>query len=111
MYMVGIAHGATHWLLGMFYILVPVLREDLGLSYTQAGVLVSILHISSFASNLVGGALVDVTGRTVSLQIVALLGGAVAMFCFGLSGHYLVMCLMVAMIGSEVSRFCRRFIQ
>jgi len=58
MYVVGIAHGATHWLLGMLYILVPVLREDLGLSYTQAGLLLSIMHVSSLASNLIGGALV-----------------------------------------------------
>ena len=29
MYLIGVAHGATHWLLGTFYILVPVLRSDL----------------------------------------------------------------------------------
>lgn len=101
MYMVGIAHGATHWLLGVFYILVPVLREDLGLSYTEAGLLVSILHLSSFASNLVGGALVDVTGRIVALQLVALLGGATAMFVFGLSGQYLILCATVALMGAS----------
>ena len=44
MYLVGIAHGATHWLLGMIYILIPVLRSDLGLSYTEAGALISIMH-------------------------------------------------------------------
>ena len=101
MYMVGIAHGATHWLLGIFYILVPVLREDLGLSYTQAGLLVSILHVSSFASNLIGGALVDVTGRIVVLQLAALLGGAGAILLFGLSGQYWVLCIMVAVIGAS----------
>ncbi|MFT5172673.1 MAG: MFS family permease, partial [Gammaproteobacteria bacterium] len=101
MYMVGIAHGATHWLLGVFYILVPVLREDLGLSYTQAGILVSILHFASFGSNLVGGALVDVTGRVVALQLVALLGGALAIFVFGLSGQYLMLCATVALIGAS----------
>jgi MFS family permease len=100
MYLVGVAHGATHWLLGMFYILVPVLREDLGLSYTQAGVLVSILHFTSFGSNLVGGALVDMTGRIVGLQLVSLLGGAAAIIIFGLSGEYLILCATVGLMGA-----------
>lgn len=101
MYMVGIAHGATHWLLGMLYILVPVLREDLGLSYTEAGLLLSVMHVSSLISNLLGGVLVDVTGRIVGVQLVALLGGAVAIFLFGLSGEYLVLCVMVALMGAS----------
>ena len=101
MYLVGVAHGTTHWVLGIFYILIPVLRADLGLSYTQAGVLVSILHASSFVGNLGSGALTDVLGRRSMLKILALIGGSGALFMFGVTGWYPVLCAMVAVLGAS----------
>ena len=53
--------------------------KDLGLSYFEAGLLVSVLHISAFAANLGSGVLVDVTGRKVIFQIVSLVVGAAAL--------------------------------
>jgi len=100
MYLVGVAHGTTHWVLGVFYILIPVLRGDLGLSYTQAGLLVSILHTSSFIGNLGSGALTDVLGRRTLLKIIALVGGSGALFTFGVTGWYPVLCAMVAVLGA-----------
>lgn len=99
-YLMGLGHGATHWIAGIFYIVLPVLRDDLGLTYTQAGLLVSILHISSFIANFGSGALVDITGRKVVLQIISLAVGAGALLVFGLTGIYAILCLMVALIGA-----------
>jgi MFS family permease len=99
-YLMGLGHGATHWIAGIFYIVLPLLRDDLGLSYTQAGLLVSILHVSSFVANFGSGALVDITGRKVALQIASLVVGALALAVFGLTGIYLILCLMVALIGA-----------
>ncbi|MDA0241764.1 MAG: hypothetical protein O3A84_17300, partial [Proteobacteria bacterium] len=63
MFLIGLGHGATHWIAGTFYVLLPFMTKDLGLSYTQAGMLVSILHVSSFCANIGSGAVVDMTGR------------------------------------------------
>ena len=99
-YMMGLGHGATHWIAGILYMLLPVLREDLGMTYTQAGTLAAIFHVSSFAANFGSGALVDITGRKVLLQIVALALGALALFGLGTSSAYLVIGLMVVVIGA-----------
>ena len=64
-YLIGFGHGATHWIVQTFLILLPAITKDLGLSYFEAGLLVSILHISSFVANLGSGVIVDVTGRKV----------------------------------------------
>ena len=61
--LVGMGHGATHWLLGTFYILLPFIARHLELNYTEAGLLVAAMHMSAFATNLVSGLAVDVTGR------------------------------------------------
>ena len=46
-FLLSLGHGATHWQIGTFFILLPFLTRELGISYTQAGILVSVLHISA----------------------------------------------------------------
>lgn len=99
-WLMGLGHGATHWIAGIFYVLLPFLTRDLGISYTEAGLLVSIFHISSFLANFGSGALVDMTGRKVIFQILSLAVGAAALAVFGVTALYLVLCAMVALIGA-----------
>lgn len=99
-YMMGLGHGATHWIAATFTIILPLLTADLGLSYTKAGLLFSIFHFSSFAANFGSGVVVDVTGRKIVFQILALVVGAAALAVFGVTGLYLVLAGMVALIGA-----------
>ena len=72
-WIVAAGHGATHWIAATFYLLLPYLTEDVGLSYTEAGILVSTLHISSFIANFGSGMVVDVLGRRVLVQALSLI--------------------------------------
>ncbi len=115
--LVGMGHGATHWLLGTFYILLPFIARHLELSYTEAGLLVSTIHISAFTTNLFSGLAVDVTGRRVPILVASLGLGALAMACFGLAGGVLGLLPLVIMIGctnnmwhpAAISYISRRF--
>ncbi len=99
-YLMGLGHGATHWISATFTILLPLLTADLGLSYTEAGLLFSIFYVSSFAANFGSGVVVDVTGRKVVFQILSLVVGAGALAVFGVTGLYVVLAVMVALIGA-----------
>lgn len=101
MFLVGSGHGATHWVAAFFYVLLPYLTKDLGINYAQAGVFVALFHVSSFAANFASGAVVDISGRRVLYQIVSLILGAAALFVFGLSSIYWLLCAMVALIGAS----------
>jgi len=115
--LVGMGHGATHWLMGTFYILLPFIARQLNLSYTEAGLLVSTVHISSFATNLVSGAAVDLTGRRVPILVASLCIGAGSLACFGLAGGVLGLVPLVVLIGctnnmwhpAAISYISRRF--
>ena len=100
-FLVGFGHGGTHWVAAFFYLLLPYITRDLGLSYAQAGLLVSIFHLSSLLTNFGSGLMVDITGRRVSLQIVSLLIGAGALFAFGVSEQFLVLAFLVMLIGAS----------
>lgn len=97
--LVGLGHGATHWVAATFYLLLPSLSTTLGLDYAATGLLVSILHVSAFLANLGSGPLTDVTGRRVALQVISLLLGAAALATLGLVGGLLAVVGLVAVIG------------
>ena len=41
-FLVGLGHGATHWIIASFYVLLPFIAKDLGLTYAQAGGLLTL---------------------------------------------------------------------
>ena len=117
--LVGMGHGATHWVMGTFYLLLPSIAKALHLSYTEAGLLVSTVHISSFATNIFSGALVDVTGRRVPILVASLTVGALALASFGMADGVLGLLPLVVLIGctnnmwhpAAISYISRRFPQ
>lgn len=99
-WLVGLGHGGTHWILGTFYLLLPYIKQDLGLSYAAAGALVTVIHVSAFTANFASGAAVDVTGKRVLLQVTALMGGALALFLCGWAEGMWLLLPMVMVIGA-----------
>jgi FSR family fosmidomycin resistance protein-like MFS transporter len=56
-------HLITHWYPATFYVLLPVIGKELGLTYTQIGLIISLQHLVGAITNLPGGMLVDAVGR------------------------------------------------
>ena len=100
-FLVALGHAGTHWVAAFFYLLLPFITRDLGLTYTEAGLLVSVFHVSSLLANFGSGLVVDVTGRRVLFQVVSLLIGAVALLCFGATNALFVLALLVTLIGGS----------
>lgn len=99
-FMLSLGHGATHWIAGTLYILLPVLKDRFGLSYVEAGLFLSVYHACAFAANFISGFAVDVTGRQVLVQVVALVVGALATVMLGVSSTYLLLCVMMGLMGA-----------
>jgi len=101
--LVGFGHGGTHWVLATFYLILPFAAKDLGLSYSEVGFLVAAVHLSSAVANIGSGLAVDVTGRKVVFQIIALMIGAAAFAAFAFSPGFPVLILLVALIGGAAN--------
>lgn len=100
-FLVALGHGGTHWIAAFFYLLLPFITKDLGLSYTEAGLLVAVFHLSSLLANFGSGLMVDVTGRRVLFQVASLLIGAGALFAFGAAEQLVVLAILVTLIGAS----------
>ena len=95
-FLVAGGHCATHWITATIYILLPFIREDLELSYTEIGSLVTIFHAASLAANVGSGAVVDITGHRVLTQVASLVAGGIALILVGLAqGIWLLAALLV----------------
>ncbi len=78
-FLVALGHSATHWIIGTFYVLLPFIQKELNLSYAETGGLISLFHASSFVANVGSGLAVDITGRRILLQFLALVVGGAAL--------------------------------
>ncbi|MEH6631557.1 MAG: MFS transporter [Halopseudomonas aestusnigri] len=100
-YLVGLGHGATHWMIATFYFLLPFMARDLGLSYVEAGLFASIFSVASFGANFISGPVVDMTGRRVLWQVVSLVIGAVAIFLMGNANLFFVLVICMIFMGAS----------
>jgi FSR family fosmidomycin resistance protein-like MFS transporter len=98
LFVIAGSHGSLHWAVQTFYLLLPFIKEELGLDYTQTGFLVTIVHLSSFAANIPSGVVVDVTGRRTACQLVSLVVCAVGLAGLGWAQNYWVLAIFVALI-------------
>jgi MFS family permease len=98
LYALAGAHGALHWALGIFYLLLPFIKSEYGLNYAQTGFLATIVHMSAFAANFPSGFIVDVTGRRTLVQLCSLLLAAAALAWVGIADSYLMVAIAAAML-------------
>jgi len=96
-FMMGLGHGATHWIIATIYVLIPFLSKDLGLNFAQAGALISLFHAAAFVANAGSGAIVDISGKYIRIACFSLVTGALALISvsFGDSMTWLILPIIV----------------
>ncbi len=103
-WLISAGHGLTHWYPATFYVLLPLIGKELGLSYTQIGFLMSAQHLAGALSNLPGGMIVDSIGKKGYLMAASLfwVGFPYALMSLTNSMWMLVICLMLVGIGNNL---------
>src|SRR6266700_3646495 len=62
-WLVTIGHSLTHWYPATFYLLLPLIGNELGLSFVQIGSILTCQAAAGAISNVPGGMVVDAVGR------------------------------------------------
>ena len=95
----SLGHAITDWYTGTLYIVLPYIAKDLGLTYSQVGILMGWNSFSSFFVNLPGGFIVDTVGKTRLLLGLALALTGLPYFFLGFSASYGMAMLVVTFVG------------
>jgi len=98
-WIITIGHALTHWYPATFYILLPLIGVELGLTNTQIGTLVAAQYAAGAISNLPGGILVDSISRKGILMAISLFWIGVPYVIMGFSSTYWLLLTCAALIG------------
>lgn len=99
LWLITIGHGLTHWYPATFYLLLPLIGHELGLSYSQIGLIMTCQYVASAIANVPGGILVDTVGRKGLLMAVSLFWVGFPYLLIGFTHSYAMLLLCVGLVG------------
>jgi MFS transporter, FSR family, fosmidomycin resistance protein len=99
LWLITIGHGLTHWYPATFYLLLPLIGNELGLSYSQIGLVITCQYIASAVANIPGGMVVDTVGRKGLLMAVSLFWVGFPYLLIGFTHGYLMLLVCISLVG------------
>ena len=99
MWLITLGHSLTHWYPATFYLLLPIVGRELGLSYSQIGLIMTCQYIAGAVANVPGGVLVDTVGRKGVLMAISLFWVGFPYLLMGFTHSYLMLLGCVALVG------------
>jgi MFS family permease len=99
LWLITLGHGLTHWYPSTFYLLLPIIGLELGLTYSQIGLIMTCQYIAGAIANVPGGILVDTVGRKGALMAVSLFWVGFPYLLMGFAHGYLMLLACVALVG------------
>lgn len=98
-WLITLGHSLTHWYPATFYLLLPIIGAELGLSFSQIGLIMTCQYLAGAVANVPGGVLVDTVGRKGLLMAVSLFWVGFPYLLMGFTHSYLMLLVCVAMVG------------
>jgi FSR family fosmidomycin resistance protein-like MFS transporter len=99
LWLITVGHGLTHWYPATFYLLLPIIGNELGLSYSQIGLIMTCQYVASAVANIPGGMLVDTVGRKGLLMAVSLFWVGFPYLLIGFTHSYAMLLVCIALVG------------
>jgi len=98
-WLISAGHMMTHWYPATFYLLLPLIGNELGLSFSQIGSILTCQFAAGALSNIPGGMVVDAIGRKGLLMAVALSWIGLPYLVMGFSHSYWMLLCCAALVG------------
>ena len=95
----SIGHGYVHWFPATFYLLLPLVKEELHLTYTEMGLLVTVRYVFSMVTNFPAGMLADMVGKHSLFLTIALAWVGIPYFFVGISDSYATLLVCMSFLG------------
>ena len=100
LWLITLGHALTHWYPATFYLLLPIIGSELGLTYSQIGLVMTCQYLAGALANVPGGMLVDTWGRKGLLMGISLFWVGFPYLLMGFTHSYLMLLGCVALVGA-----------
>jgi FSR family fosmidomycin resistance protein-like MFS transporter len=98
-WLITLGHSLTHWYPATFYLILPIIGKEMGLTYSQIGLIMTCQYLAGALANVPGGILVDTVGRKGVLMAISLFWVGFPYLLMGFSHGYLMLLSCVALVG------------
>ena len=98
LFVIAGSHASLHWCVTILFVLLPFIKDELSLDYTQTGFLVTVVQLAAFVANIPSGIIVDVTGRRTACKLVSLTVCGLGLAGLGFAQGYWALATCVAII-------------
>lgn len=99
LWIITVGHALTHWYPATFYLLLPLIGNELGLSYLQIGSILTCKSVAGAISNIPGGLFVDSVGRKGLLMAASLFWIGAPYLLMGFTHEYWLLLTCAALVG------------
>jgi FSR family fosmidomycin resistance protein-like MFS transporter len=96
---VSFGHSLTHWYPSTFYLLLPLIGHELGLSYSEIGSILTCQYAAGAIANIPGGIMVDSVGRKGLLMAISLFWVGFPYLVMGFTHAYWMMLACATLVG------------
>ncbi len=116
-WLITFGHALTHWYPATFFLLLPIIGRELGLDYSQIGLVMTCQYLAGAIANVPGGMIVDTVGRKGVLMALSLFWVGFPYLLMGFSHGYLMLLACVTLVGfgnslwhpTAIATLARRF--
>ena len=98
-WVISLGHALTHWYPGTFYLLLPLIGKELGLSYSEIGSVLSCQYSAGAIANIPGGIFVDSVGRKGLLMAASLFWIGFPYLIMGFTHSYWMILCCATLVG------------
>ena len=98
-WVISLGHALTHWYPGTFYLLLPLIGKELGLSYSEIGSVLSCQYFAGAIANIPGGIFVDSVGRKGLLMAASLFWIGFPYLIMGFTHSYWMILCCATLVG------------
>jgi FSR family fosmidomycin resistance protein-like MFS transporter len=98
-WLITFGHSLTHWYPATFYLLLPLIGNELGLSYVQIGSILTCQAFCGAISNIPGGLIVDSVSRKGFLMATSLFWVGTPYLFMGFSHEYWMLLTCAGLVG------------
>jgi MFS family permease len=98
-WLISAGHMLTHWYPATFYLLLPLIGRELGLSYTEIGFVMTAMNFAGALTSMPGGMLVDMIGKKGHLMALSLFWVGLPYALMSVTHSYWAVLACVTLVG------------
>lgn len=95
LFLMSFGHLVGHWYVGLLMLVLPILKREFSLSFTEVGLLISMRALAGAAGNSVSGFLADLFGTRNRILFASAAGGGLCWLLVGFSHVYAFVLILI----------------